>query len=311
MGGRRLTLNSSASMLSYPDNESGDFTIRLPERVIESDNSEVSLTELILPNQIVNVRNTPTRGDDIKKNEVMIYRPKVLEIIDDKGDYNVAGYGDSLQYNTGWEIVHKIEVPEDCYDDWNEFVDIIHEKTSWDNWKDPEISTVHTAKQNAAIGKRIEFAYDKDSNRVTLTTRDVYGVRLGLDLESILGLSKKRFIEGDPSSQQYFCYFGIHKGTLHPYTKRLTDLIYVNTDISASVQMGDMWARCLRIVTAYSKRKNEQPGTISKTFKDVYYNKLFSNEFETVNIRLTDRFGETVRFHGSEVIVILHIQNKI
>ena len=88
-------------------------------------------------------------------------------------------------------------------------------------------------------------------------------------------------------------------------------MIYVNTNISASVQMGDMWARCLRIVTAYSKRKNEQPGTISKTFKDVYYNKLFSNEFETVNIRLTDRFGETVRFHGSEVIVILHIQNKI
>lgn len=298
-------------MLSYPDNESGDFTIRLPERVIESDNSEVSLTELILPNQIVNVRNTPTRGVDIKKNEVMIYRPKVLEKIDDTGGYNVAGIGDSLKYNTGWELVHKFEVPEDCYDDWNEFVGIIHEKTSWNNWKDPEISTVHSAKQNAAIGKRIEFAYDKDSNRVTLTTRDVYGVRLGLDLESILGLTKKRFIEGDPSSHQYFCYFGIHKATSHPYTKRLTDLIYVNTNISASVQMGDMWARCLRIVTAYSKRKNEQPGTISKTFKDVYYNKLFSNEFETVNIRLTDRFGETVRFHGSEVIVILHIQNKI
>ena len=58
------------------------------------------------------------------------------------------------------------------------------------------------------------------------------------------------------------------------------------------------------------KTKNEQPGTISRTFKDVYYNNLFSNEFETVNIWLTDRYGETVKFHGFEVIAILYVRNK-
>ena len=180
MEGRRLTLNSSASMLSYPDNEMGDFTIRLPERVIESDDSKVALTEIILPNQIVNVRNSLTRGDDIKKNEVMVYRPKVLEKIPNAG-YDVAIYGDSLQYKSGWELVHKFEIPEGCYDDWNEFVDIIHEQSSWDNWKDPDITTVRNAEQNRSIGKRIEFTFDKDSNCVTLVTRTVYGVRLGLD----------------------------------------------------------------------------------------------------------------------------------
>jgi hypothetical protein len=70
----RLTLNSSASRGLHPNNEDGDFTVKLAERLTLKQGCKVALAELIHPNRICNIRNTQTEGFDISKNEIIIYR---------------------------------------------------------------------------------------------------------------------------------------------------------------------------------------------------------------------------------------------
>ena len=264
---KRLTLNSSSSKESFPHNQMGDYTIKLPERISLEENCQVALTEIILPNHIYNVRHNYSRGSDIKMNEVKIYRPKKVDKI-----YNY--FLNKLNYADAWGEVLSIEVPEGYYDDWRDIVSIINEKLSWDNWTDqgyPEL--VSDSKSNKeSIPRRIDFTYNPDLNQITMTANSIYGVRLGLDLETILGLQKHK---SKIKNETFYCYYGITSAKKTPYERRLIDLIYVNSNIISDVQMGDQYAKCLRVFPAYSRRKNEQPGAITKTFKELYFNKLF------------------------------------
>jgi len=62
----RLVLPSDSSFEYFPNNTTSNFSVKLATPVRVSDQWEIGLDEVILPNQICNIRKN--------KNEIVIYR---------------------------------------------------------------------------------------------------------------------------------------------------------------------------------------------------------------------------------------------
>ena len=54
----RLVLPSDSSFEYFPDNTTSNFSVKLPTPVHLTDQWEIGLDEVILPNQICNIRKT-------------------------------------------------------------------------------------------------------------------------------------------------------------------------------------------------------------------------------------------------------------
>ena len=316
----RLTLNSSASRGLHPDNEDGDFTVKLAERLTLKQGWKVALAELIHPNRICNIRNTQTEGFDISKNEIIIYRQIINAFLNSPMSDKIC-----------WKAVKSFSVPEGVYDDYQYVMKYIMNETSWDKWtessNDPDLMPVDLPPMNfwseESIEKmsgaamktsareenkqgRIDLEYDKEDCRIVIRTKNHYGIRLGSDVEEMLGMSKKYIDQPSLKEKEYFCYFSTAGGIQRPSTRRITDVIYVNASISAAQQMGGQQARCLRIV-AVSEDKNAGEGSVSRTFPELYYNDFYELDFENVNILLADKHGQMMRFIGGETIAVLFL----
>ena len=137
----RLTLNSSASRGLHPNNEDGDFTVKLAERLTLKQGWKVALAELIHPNRICNIRNTQTEGFDISKNEIIIYRQLINTFL-------ISPMSDKIC----WKVVKSFSVPEGVYDDYRDVMEYIMDKTSYNKWteseNDPDLIPVDSPPMN-------------------------------------------------------------------------------------------------------------------------------------------------------------------
>ena len=127
MSQSRLILSSSSSSQTFPDNEIGYFKTNLPQRYNLDKDHHIGLLEIILPKQILNIRNQPTSDSDIYKNEVIVYRRKKEPKDVDYQDPRV------------WSEIYRFKVPEGSYAHYASLVDIINkhlnkfEETPQDN----------------------------------------------------------------------------------------------------------------------------------------------------------------------------------
>lgn len=128
----RLTLSSSSSRETYPENEIGYFKNHLPQRYILDQDYHIGLLEIILPKQILNIRDQPTRDTDIYKNEIIVYRRR-------KEPKNIDG-----QDPRAWSEIYRFKVPEGFYTHYAELVDFINKQLNKFEEKHQENLVPHT-----------------------------------------------------------------------------------------------------------------------------------------------------------------------
>ena len=76
----------------------------------------------------------------------------------------------------------------------------------------------------------------------------------------------------------------------NPSTLRAIESMYIYTDITSEVRVGEFMLRLLRILNIDSKGITSE-GASRRAFDVVYYSDLKFKSFETINIKLCDRKG--------------------
>ena len=74
----------------------------------------------------------------------------------------------------------------------------------------------------------------------------------------------------------------------HPSTLRAIESMYIYTDITSEVRVGEFMLRLLRILNIDSKGIKLE-GASRRAFDFVYYSDLKFKSFETINMKLCDR----------------------
>ena len=303
----RLTLASSSSTETFPENEIGYFKNHLPQRYNLDQDYHIGLLEIILPKQILNIRDQPTRDTDIYKNEVIVYRRR-------KEPANIDG-----QDPRAWSEIYRFKVPEGTYTHYASLVDFINKHLNKFEETPQEDLVPHTydlensenwsaEEKKLAIEenkkKRVVIRFSRERQLLRVQSKEVYGLRLGRDIEAVLGFKLRKDLY---TGETHFLHTRGKWGEYHPDMYKIIGSIYVNINLMEEVQLGNKMARCLRIIPAASGlHMMEAAGNFSQKFTEpIQYSPLKYSEFQTVEVALTDLYGDIMKFRGSESILII------
>ena len=269
----RLVLPSDSSFDYFPDNTTSNFSVKLPTPVHLTDQWEIGLDEVILPNQICNIRKN--------KNEIVIYR---------KAAEGTDAVNKSLNFPK-----RTIYFPPGYYRSVTEIVNFINSKIGF-----------AVAKKNKKKVKKISIKYNSISNRVTVIPLRNYGIHFGADIREIFGFSS---LKKNVNYSNHFVNFAKRSAELHASVIRTIDNIIVYSDVVGDSRVGHSMSSILRIVNI-SKEAITGMGSTSLTFDPVYFSPLKFHQFDTITIQLYDQKGTLLEFESGEVVVVVSLRPK-
>jgi hypothetical protein len=151
-----MFLPSNACTEYYPDNKPSNYTVKLAKSV-ESYDLECALTEIILPNRLINVREG--------LNDVNVYR-----LVGKKG------FSGSLKKTD--------KIPVGHYSSISNVVDAVN-----------KVFSQHNITKDGVQHRVLQASFLNDKNRVQIETTNNYAISFGADLAYLLGFKIKNVSE--------------------------------------------------------------------------------------------------------------------
>ena len=269
----RLVLPSDSSFDYFPNNNTPNFNVKLANAIHLTNEWQIGLNEIILPNQICNIRKN--------KNEIVIYR---------KTEVGATAALQSVNFPK-----RTMYLPPGCYQSVTEIINSINKKIGYD-----------IARKNKKKVKKISVVYNSKSNRVTVVPARNYGIHFGSDIRQIFGFHS---LTKSVNYSNHYVNFSKRTGELHASIGRTINNLIVYNDLVGDTRFGHTMTPLLRIVNM-SKELISGAGSTSIPFDPVHFFPLKFNQFDTINIQLHDQKGELIQFESGEVVVILTLKPK-
>lgn len=280
-----LTSNSAA----FEENTPADFSVHIPQRLegVEDDWC-AALCEL---SYIANIEDvTSSTHKSLERCIVVKTLKGVRRIVFNAGIYNkpselVAAINNSVVNN----IVPDARTAAD-----------INKNDRIQNWLSTKAAPhVITSSNEPSEGEEFSLKIDHSSNRVILKTgRIVTGVLFHGSILQKLGFKEaERF----PASATEYV------GEGKPDVKGQVDAIYVYCDIIENQVLSSARVPILRICEIPRKRIGER---VFLNFPDPPYFPLASKTIDIIHIKLTDSFGNLIKFQGGVTVARLHLRPR-
>lgn len=277
-----VTLPSNASMESYPENKTSEFTVKLPSKLTFAGKTKVGLSELHIPYNIINVtkqNNTITFFDG--ENNI------VTQILVDEGPYN------SVE-----QIIGNINKK-------------IRKCSLFTLPSDREVFSYNLKRNFVHVHDIIGLITKK--NRITDEKENKYemlGQILEVPNENSIPKVKKITLQNRLSLQLGFpCDRDIMLYTVSPFPCGaqfgIPDQILVYCDIIDYQIVGHTYAKIIKTVTI-ERDKISTTSNICKAFSPVQYVELGERSFDKISINIRDTQGELISFLYGTSIVQLH-----
>ena len=165
----------------------------------------------------------------------------------------------------------------------------------------------YVTRKNNEVLKSVLITFDKVEKKVTVEAKHQYAIQFGCDIATVLGFPLAYDAEfGDKYSK---IIEGVQKGEFHATSSGGLNTLFVYTDIIQEQYVGGINAPLLRIINLDRRRNDE--GNTSHTFDRLYFARLKSSHFDSVNIRIYDDMGKLVHFEYGKVIVNLEFRKSI
>jgi nitrogen fixation protein len=274
-----MTMPSNSSHQYYPDNTMTDFTTKLASTVELTGEWLVGISEIMLPK---NWNTLPEEGLCISANCSNCPYPPYT--------------GFPLENISNAELREKmLNVSIHLYNGhFTNMEDLAHElnAASYNAFSTP-------SDYNKPTPYPPEFRYKKVAKRIIITVDAGMVVKFPPVLETILGLSPKQNPVINNSNAKltivgdFACDLqaGIHS-------------LYVYSDISHYIPVGDIKAPLLRVVST-----SGNAGTvITRYYEHVRYVPVQKKSFDSIHITIRDDFGNKILFKSGKVLLTLHFK---
>jgi len=153
---------------------------------------------------------------------------------------------------------------------------------------------LNEAKEMLPEQHKILFLHDEVTKRATVDVDYGADIELSLSLQSILGMTERKFTAGR------------HRGS------RVIDIdrgfygLYVYCNLVEARPVGDVLAPLLRIVPI----KGKDGDMVTKTYENIHYIPLQHKHFHTVEIDIRTDTGKPIPFERGKVVVTLHFKKQ-
>lgn len=271
-----VTLPSNSSMDVYPDNAISHYTTQLRQPLNLDGLWEVAIVEASVPTKYKNVTNG------------CVIRAKLPELLQS------AEGTSAIKFK---KKIYKAELEEGSYVSARQLANAMNRA-----WKSIQ-TRLSPSRYEQTSSLRNIFVFDRIEDLITLHKDFLGEIEVNGKLAQILGIGDGMKDWFDVSKNKNVVNPGINVNVS-------VNHIYVYSDLTDYVVVGDTVAPLLRIIPMQSNAGNHQLDHYTHIFNNPHYIPVSRHHIENIHIDLRTDTGENVPFVAGKCIVKLHFRRR-